>query len=878
MLVLSEAGAEVAETAAAHCRLALEAIQRLHAATSTARLYLLSRRDTPLERLAEAGLWGLLQTARLEHPELRCSHLRAPRLQDALAELAADAPDTEVRYDESGERRVARFLPLHEDTAAAPRLVAAAGGGLAGLRWRPIARRAPGAQEVELRVSATGLNFRDLLIALEAYPEAASLGCECVGEIVRRGEAVSDLDVGTRVMAFAEHAFGDYVCVPRALVCPLPAGLGDDAAASLPVAFATAAHALLGLARLSRGEHVLIHAATGGVGQAALQIAHAVGAEIHATASVAKWPALRALGVAASLDSRSLSFADEILARTEGRGVDVVLNCLAGEARARSLAVLARGGRFIEIGKGPGLSPAEARAQRPDVDFQPLDLAALCRDEPALVQDLLQNLAARVEAGEWRPLPRRVFPRSETLEAFRTMQQARHVGKLVIEGAGERVLAPAPPMLSAEAWYLVTGGLGGLGLAVADWLIARGARRLVLLGRHGATTPAQRERLDAWQRAAQLETCRRRAGEVLQRLGDVQARAPRRSKRAADVADRAALAEALDDFLVSSPAAGASLRGVVHAAGVLEDGLLAQQTWPAFARVLAPKLAGAWHLHELTRGQPLDFFLLFSSAAASLGSPGQANHAAASAFLDGLAAYRRAEGLPAQSIAWGPWAAIGAAVDYARRGALERLPGVGILSPEEGLVALDRCWSTTTPSVCVLPLRWAAFRTTSQLREQAFFGPFFAALAESERDDGAADAAAVQPGFRARLAAVSGEEARALLEVQVSMRVRRVLGMGEGELDRHAGFFELGLDSLTALELKNVLQRELEITLPATLVFDYPTVDALLDYLAAQVLAAPAPAAAEPPPPAELGADALAAQLDSKLAELDRLFGAAPSA
>jgi len=865
VLVLPETDTQVAETAAAHCRLVLEAIQRLNAAASTARLYVLSRRDTPRERLTEAALWGLLQTARLEHTELRCTHLCAPRLQDALAELVADDPETEVRYDAAGERSVARFLPLHEDSVAAPRLVTAAGGGLAGLRWRPVARRAPGAQEVELRVTATGLNFRDLLIALDAYPEAASLGCECVGEIVRRGEAVSDLEVGTRVMAFAEHAFGDYVCVPRALVCPVPTmrsmQLGDAAAASLPVAFATAAHALLGLARLARGEHVLIHAATGGVGQAALQIARAVGAEIHATASAAKWPALQALGVAAPLDSRSLSFADEILARTEGRGVDVVLNCLAGEARARSLAVLARGGRFVEIGKGPGLSPAEARAQRPDVAFHLLDLAALCRDEPALAQNLLRSVAARVEAGEWRPLPLREFARSDTLEAFRTMQRARHVGKLVIEGAGEHVLTPAPPALSAEAWYLVTGGLGGLGLAVADWLIAHGARRLVLLGRHGATTPAQHARLEAWQRAG-----------------------VRVELRAADVADRAALAKALDDFLVSSPAAAKSsqlpLRGVVHAAGVLEDGLLAQQTWPAFSRVLAPKLAGAWHLHELTRGQPLDFFLLFSSAAASLGSPGQANHAAASAFLDGLAAYRRAEGLPAQSIAWGPWAAIGAAVDYARSGALERLPGVGILSPEEGLAALERCWSTATPSICVLPLQWAALATTPQLRERPFFAAITAVGAEVERDDGEAADAAVQPGFRARLAAVSPEEARALLEAQVTLRLRRVLGMGEGgELDRHAGFFELGLDSLTALELKNVLQRELEITLPATLVFDYPTVDALLDYLAAQVLpAATTLAVAEEPPPAELGEDALAAQLDSKLAELDRLFGTAPSA
>jgi len=866
------------------CRRNLHLVQAILKANLSLvpRLYLVTQ-GTTTPRIMEAGLarsplWGLAKTITLEHPELRCTcvDLDGAGVEPLTAELLANSPEQQICLQPQ-QRKVARLQPYQPAELADEqplRLVISEPGTLANLTFQPMNRRSPAADEVEIWVAATGLNFRDVLTALGQYPGEPMLGCECVGEVVTVGDAVQDLTVGQRVMAIAPNSFSHYVTVHRAMVIPVPEGLSLEAAATIPVAFLTAHYSLVQLTQLRAGERILIHAAAGGVGQAAIQIAQEIGADIIATASPGKWEVLRSQGITHILNSRTLDFADEVMALTQGQGVNVVLNSLAGEFRDKSIQVLSPTGQFIELGLGDLPAPAGK-------PYFPVNLIALCQSQPDLIQSMLQTLHQQFESGVLRPLPHTTFPLEEAVQAFRTLQQAKHVGKVVLKAEGKRQKAesawergsvgawergsnsPIPPSphlpISPSSTYLITGGTGGLGLQVTDWLIAQGARHLLLIGRR-ELTPEVREQIRTWEaQGVAVETAQ------------------------VDVGDVQALAAVLGR-VAESPY---PLRGVIHAAGVLSDARLEQLSWAEFERVLAPKVDGAWNLHQLTRDLPLDFFVLFSSAASLLGSPGQANHAAANAFLDGLAHYRRSQGLPALSLNWGAWSDVGSALKYQQGKALNGLQGVSLISPEQGLEKLAQVWTQPIPQIGIVPIQWSAFLRQGNLHQS----PFLEALRQTNSPavsgvEWPTSGTKQQVVFLQQLAATSPEQQRALLEAHVCAQISQILGFTPEELDRQTGFFDLGLDSLTAMELKNSLQASLGCSLPSTLAFDYPTVDRLLDYLAEQLLSEPSLAEPLPPEPesvsqvsgteAEAGelvpeADVVA-QLDQKLADLEDLL------
>ncbi len=422
---------------------------------------------------------------------------------------------------------------------------------LDNLTWQPMERIAPGADEVEIRVRATGLNFRDVLNTLGLYPgEIGDPGEECSGTIERVGSNVHGLQVGDAVLGMASASFASFTTTHADLVMPIPPGMDFDDAATIPITFLTAWFALERLAHLKQGERVLIHAAAGGVGMAAVQIARRAGAEIYATAgNPEKRAVLQALGVAHVFDSRSLDFADGVMAASAGLGVDVVLNSLSGDFIPRSLDVLAQGGRFLEIGKRDIWTPAQVAERRPDVDYSIVYLGDLSAGEPAAVQAMLRELAPLFAAGELAPLPKMVFLMEEAVSAFRTMAQARHIGKVVVRQPDARAAQTARGMLqlSPSATWLITGGLGGIGLQVAQRLVARGARSLALVGRSAAGEAASEQVRALEQMGAQVRTFTADVG------------------RADDV--RRVLAE----IAATMP----PLRGIVHAAGVVDDGVLA---------------------------------------------------------------------------------------------------------------------------------------------------------------------------------------------------------------------------------------------------------------------------------------------------------------
>ncbi len=552
---------------------------------------------------------------------------------------------------------------------------------------------------------------------------------------------------------------------------------------------------------------MLVHAAAGGVGMAALRLAQRAGAEVFATAgSPAKRALIRTLGVTHVFDSRSAAFADELLETTGGAGVDVVLNALSGDLIDASFRVIARGGRFIEIGKRGIKSPQWVAGLDRDLHYFVVDWGETAATEPALVGSMLARLVDEAGRGLLPPLPRHAFAIDQAAQAFRFMAQARHHGKIVLRHG-----AAAPAAVRRDGSYLVTGGLSGLGPVVARWLAVQGAGRIVLASRRGPTA----------ELAPELAALREQGCEVV--------------AEALDVTDAGALA----DLLTRLRADGPPLRGVIHSAGVLADGGLLQQDAERYAQVFGPKVLGAALLDELTRADALDFFVLFSSAAAVLGSPGQSNHSAANSFLDLLARERRTRGLPGLSINWGAWADVGAA---AGRGVAQRIATLGleVITLDQGLQALQRLLTQPHAQVAVLPANWRRYV------EQVGRGATPALLSElsGTRPTGAAPVTVVPPqmDLRVQLADAAASRRRPLLAAFVRERALRALGLDAARsIDPRTPLGELGLDSLLAVELRNTLGTALGLALPATLLFDHPTLDALTDHLMAELFPVAAP-------------------------------------
>ncbi|HVA87590.1 MAG TPA: SDR family NAD(P)-dependent oxidoreductase [Candidatus Saccharimonadales bacterium] len=796
--------------------------------------------------LLQAPVTGLTRVIRKEHPELQPVSVDLDPADDpsevadlgailgGLEPLGQPGDETELAIRQ-GRRLGRRLVPINDPTdsdtrtgssdedvisgglrapAGAYRLESTAPGMLDKLALRPAQHRSPGPGEVEVQVLAAGVNFRDVMKALGIYPMAAGdvawLGDEFAGRVVAVGEGV-DLAMGQDVFGAGPASFASLVSTRAEYVMPKPASLTFEEAATLPVCFTTALYALQELARLQPGESVLIHAAAGGVGQAAIQVAHSIGAEVYATASEGKRDFVRSLGVTHVFDSRTLSFAEEIRAATGGRGVDVVLNHLAGDFIPASISTLAPYGRFVEIGKRDifanskiGLAPF-----RNNLSFFAVDMDRISRDRPHVYRRLLAEVRAGVDSGRFTPLPRRVFPIDSAVSAFRYLAQARNIGKVVLS------LAESPLEMDSiesafgfrpDATYLVTGGLRGLGGRVAEWMALLGARNLVLLGRDPASSAA-------------LETAQR-----------VETAGARVTLMAADVGSPDQVGAVLARIHDSLP----PLRGIVHAAGIVADGLLGQMDDDQFRAVFGPKAAGALNLHRATANLDLDFFINFSSTASLLGNPGQSNYAAANAFLDRLAWLRRSQGRAGQTINWNQWSEIGmGAVGHTAR-TLDY--GVGVIPPDRGIEALGFAVQDARPEIAVMPMDWVTFLTRVPGARTDPLLDVIRARTDLDAPEGGQTAGAV----RAMLLAAAPEDRQRLVEEFVQTELAKVLELDRDALPLDQPLSTVGLDSLMALELKNRVEVGLAINLPIVSLIQGPSITQLSAELATRLAASEA--------------------------------------
>jgi len=765
---------------------------------------------------ADSAVWGAARALGNEQRRIAvkrvsllhaCPESAADLVRALVDELRAGSPEDEVVLTPQG-RFVARVLELPEPS----RSVNPAAETAYGLRvrdvgmsyrvdWQEEAPPVPGAGEVGIRVRAGSVNYRDALSAMGMVPPVHErdglprLGLECAGVVTTCGPKVADFAPGDRVFAVAPAALGSHVSARADMVARIPAGMSFTDAATLPVVFLTAHYALDDLARLRPGETLLVHSAAGGVGLAALQVAHARGARVIATAGTdAKRTLLRLLGVEHVLDSRTLAFADRVRAITEGRGVDVVLNSLSGEAQIRSLELLAAGGRFVELGKRDFLGDA-ALPTRPflrNLAFYGADVSPLLDGHSLAGAALFREVARLVHEGVYRPLIHHAYSAHRIAEALDHLGHSRHTGKIVL-AFDEPVAVRSRrtrPTLDPDATYLVTGGLGGFGAATACWLADRGARRLALVGRRGTTTP-----------------------EATTLLADLAARGVTATAYAADAADTTAMRRVLETV----DATGFPLRGVVHAAMVMDDGPLDDLTDARDRSVLRPKLGGGHVLDVLTRGRSLDFFVVYSSTAALIGNRHQTNYCAANTALEALVHQRKAAGEPALAIQWGLIGDVGYVAREDMIQSLERR-GHAVMTAAAAFDTLADLLDRPDLDVVAVsgPLDWERMRRSSH----AIDIPRLAALVPGTD--------ARSPGgdprrLRETLAALDADQVRHRALKILADTLAGVLKIPVERLLRCDRLADLGIDSLMATELAVAVERTFGCTITAITLLNSPT-------------------------------------------------------
>ncbi len=757
--------------------------------------------------LAGAPLWGFGKALKLE-----AAHLQ-PRMidldpdgfapTDLVSELLYPDPETHIAY-RRGCRHVARLTRMNAETDRLTLpdesnwiLARDPSGEFGRLRVKNLSLHPLEEKEVRIAVEAFGLNFTDVFRSLGVVEEG-EMGLEMCGRVLEVGSKVSTFAVGDQVVGLGTGTFAAETVTHEGLLAIAPPEFTVTELATVPIAYVTAALSFEH-SGLKSGDRVLIHAGAGGVGLAAVHLVQAAGAEVFTTASAPKHAYLRSIGVTNIFDSRTTAFGKEILESTDGEGVDVVVNSLTGEGFIdASLSCLAKNGRFVELADINILSEEEMAATRPDVSYHILQVDNMRDTDPAAVGRILKNVMKRLAAGELKPIVHSRWSLSDTGAALKFMRSARHIGKIVVS---------ASPIknnhVRQNRSYLVIGGLGGIGCAVAGWLADHGAESIVLNGRRPPDSDAQ----------AIIDSLRKRGFDIQVEIADV------------------TNTDAVDAMLARMDRDLPPLGGIIYSAGTLSDGALTNLSWERFETVLSPKILGAWHLHRVTAHRDLDMFVLFSSRVGIIGNAGQANHASANAFLDQLAGHRRALGLPGQAIAWGSWSDIGEAAEQLQRIEQQRASlGGRAFSPQQGLKVFDQIVRQGNTNSVAMAADWSVFE-----KNVNDIPPLFENLI-SNATDAEPDSPEISDDLIPRLRTVSPSERETLLVSFLQQELQAVLRLRTSP-DPTIGFFDLGMDSLMAVELRNRLNRafDSELTVSNTAVFDYPNVSEFARHLLDQL-------------------------------------------
>jgi acyl transferase domain-containing protein/NADPH:quinone reductase-like Zn-dependent oxidoreductase/short-subunit dehydrogenase/acyl carrier protein len=775
----------------------------------------------------QSGIWGFGRVVMNEHPELNCTLINLagePDAPDMHLSLENELmyPDGENEIVLTGMARYTLVMQPAESPSSEVcdgktrfRLDFHVPGKLHNLVWLPVEERPLQDDEIEVRTMATGLNFRDVMYVMGLLPDeavengfaGASLGLEFSGVVVRVGSAVHKYQPGDAVMGAGSSCFASHVITSSHTILPIPKGWSFEAAASVTTVYFTAYYALRHLADLQSGERVLIHGGAGGVGIAAIRLARHLGAEIFATAgSNEKRDFVRLLGVDHVFDSRSLTFADDILAATGGEGVDVVLNSLSGEPVRRNMRVLKPFGRFLELGKRDFYenTPIGLRYFRNNISYFGIDVDQLFLSRPQLTMRLFREILELFREGVLAPLPYRVFKNERVVNAFYEMMEARHIGKVIVSQGDAKPQIERPKLIEKhvhfekETTWLVTGGLDGFGLESSRWLAARGVGNLVLISRRGEKSPGAKKAI----------------AELTDQGVNVTA-------FACDVTDRRKLSELIDRVQKNMP----PIKGILHAAMVLDDRLISNLDAERLEAVLLPKLMGAWNLHTLTLDLTLEYFVLYSSITTAIGNPGQANYVAANSALEGLAQMRRSMGLPATCVCWGPIGDAGYLTrSTAVRDSLSQRLGKSPLSAAEALNQLDKIFSSNDILATVANFDWGVL---SRLLPSASSNRF-AILNRKISGHGITEETT---DFSALIANKDQKEISRIVRHFIIQNIAQVLHMKAELVETNTPLHDLGLDSLMAVELAQGMEQSFDLQVPIMMLNESPTVERLTSFI-----------------------------------------------
>lgn len=786
----------------------------------------------------QAPLWGLGRVIMNEHPDLNCklidlqldnnkgsSKVAADLLITEL--LDENAIDNEILLSENN-RHVLRMqrvsLQENKKTKELPKsqpvgLNFKIPGPLKNLYWQALPQQTLADDEIEIKPYATGLNFRDVMYAMGMLSDEAvengfagpTLGMELSGEVTSVGKTITDYKVGDKVIGFAPACFSNRVITQTTAIAHKPEAWSFNEAATIPTTFFTVYYALHHLAQIRPGEKILIHGAAGGVGIAAIQFARYRGAEVFATAGTdEKREFVRLMGADHILDSRTLAFSDDIMEITGGSGVDIILNSLAGEAINRNLSILKPFGRFLELGKRDFYENSKIglRPFRNNISYFGIDADQLLIERADLAAELFKEMMELFAEGVLRPLPHRVFPASQVEDAFRYMQQSQQIGKVIVSFQDETMTPDVientsnqPFICDSEASYLVTGGLSGFGLATAHWLADKGAKSLVLASRSGKTTEESK---------ASFQALKERGLKIY--------------LRACDIANKQAVTTLFSEFNKELP----RLKGVIHAAMVIGDGLISNMTHEQFNKVLTPKITGAWNLHHATSELDLQFFVMYSSATTYLGNPGQANYVAANSYLESLAHYRKNIGLTATYAAWGAIDDVGflARNEEIKEALQSRLGGIA-LSSTQALHMLEKLIVSNKPGVAVIDFDWNVIQRIMPGARSPKYTEQQRQVKHSDSDN---------EDIHGLIANKSPDEIHQIITDLLLTEIEHILRMPRDKLDTNASVFDLGMDSLMGMELVLAIEERFNVKLPVMALTEGATITRIAERIGNQLL------------------------------------------
>jgi len=800
--------------------------------------------------VSQATLWGMGRTIGMERPHSKCAIVdldpdfnTISEIEILLQEIASSNLDNQMLY-RGIDRYVAKLVPfsakrgfnqIQIDRKKSFQISVAEKGNIESLKSFGRERKLPGRDEVEVEIQATALNYRDVLCCQGLMSdESVPLGDDCSGVIVTIGDNVQHLNVGDKVMVLSPGCLASHIVVSKDLVCPVPKGLTMEESASVPLVFSVGYYALHKLANIKKGDRVLIHSAAGGIGLAAIQLAKIVGAELYCTVdSPEKLSYLRSSGIehvfnsrtvdlstrrqegesvrhpvsdtspssSAALEinlehtpafrpgSREVDFYDEIKKVIGDERIDIVLNSLTGELASKSYALLHQSGCFLDLTKGASSLSKDITSSK---QYHSIDFYDVIKEDPKGIQSIFHELLKLFEKGTLKTLPVKTFSLENSISAVHYLSQIGHIGKVVISHDEK-----SHTRLRSDSTYIIFGAFGALGPYVLDWLVDNEVKYVFLADLSDPPSHI-REKIDCYKKKG-----------IQIGMGKV------------DVTNFNELKHILQEVKDTMP----EIRCIFASAAVIDDDPFVKQEWTRFAKVMACKVEGSWNLHLLTQHLPLDHFIMFSSIASLMGSPNQTNYSAANAFQDALAHYRRLQGMPALSINWSPWSVgIGAAMGE-RAAKVWKSWGSNTLKPDRDIKILSQLINSNAVQLGVLPINWAKF--TGQYEQVPSFLSELASKSEvvSKRDAGGKSA------LQTELQNAAFVNRKKILDTYLLKQISSTLGISGQENIRETSFMNLGLDSLMAVDLRNTIQQDVGQELPAMVIFAYPTIAALSDYL-----------------------------------------------